>query len=90
MFYSRQIYPELLDHLPKKQILMITGMRRTGKTTLIKRLMEESAVRQKHYFDLERIDNRSLFSETNYETIRYALGQIGTDFYVDSLLTHIK
>ena len=55
-------------------------MRRTGKTTLVKQLMVESDISQKHYFDLERIDIRSLFAEPNYETIVYALSQQGTDF----------
>lgn len=58
----------------------MTGMRRTGKTTLVKQLMDESTIEQKHYFDLERIDNRELFSEPNYETIVYALAQRGTNF----------
>ena len=38
--YQRSIYPQLLEHLSKKQITVITGMRRTGKTTLLKQLME--------------------------------------------------
>lgn len=42
--------------------------------------MAESDIVQKHYFDLERIDIRSLFAEPNYETIVYALSQQGTDF----------
>lgn len=55
-------------------------MRRTGKTTLVKQLMQESTIMQKYYFDLERMDNRMLFSEPNYETIIYALTQQGADF----------
>jgi predicted AAA+ superfamily ATPase len=80
MFYSRNIYPQLLEHLPRKQITVVTGMRRTGKTTLVKQLLSQSDIPQKHYFDLERIDIRTLFSEPNYETIVYALTQQGTDF----------
>jgi hypothetical protein len=80
MFFSRDIYPQLLEHLPRKQITVLTGMRRTGKTTLVKQLLSQSDISQKHYFDLERIDIRTLFSEPNYETIVYALTQQGTDF----------
>jgi len=79
-FHRRTIYPDLLAHLEKKQITVLTGMRRTEKTTLVKQLMHESGIRQKYYFDLERIDNRTLFSEDNYETIIYALIQQGADF----------
>ncbi|MCF0070984.1 ATP-binding protein [Dyadobacter sp. CY261] len=80
MFVSRYIYPELLAHSTKKQITVLTGMRRTGKTTLLKQLMTQCDIPQKHYFDLERIDVRVLFSEPNYETIVQALSRQGTDF----------
>lgn len=79
-FYNRNIYPGLSQHLSKKQITVLTGMRRTGKTTLVKQLMQDSDIVQKYYFDLERMDNRTLFSESNYETIIYALTQQGADF----------
>jgi uncharacterized protein len=77
MFYQRAIFPSLVAHLPKKQITVLTGMRRTGKTTLVKALMEQSPIAQKVYFDLERIDNREFFAEKNYENIVYALAQRG-------------
>lgn len=80
MLYHRQIHAALSEHLERKQVTVLTGMRRTGKTTLVKQLMQESKITQKHYFDLERIDNRELFSEPNYEMIIYALKQQGTDF----------
>ena len=80
MFYSRNVFSDLQDHLQNKQVTVLTGMRRTGKTTLIKRLMELSTIRQKIYFDLERIDNRELFSEKNYENIVFALTQRGIVF----------
>ncbi|WP_255717367.1 ATP-binding protein [Dyadobacter fanqingshengii] len=80
MFFSRDIYPQLLEHLSRRQITVLTGMRRTGKTSLVKQLLSQSDITQKHYFDLERIDTRALFSEPNYETIIYALTQRGTDF----------
>lgn len=79
MFYQRAIFPNLLDHLSKKQITVLTGMRRTGKTTLVKALMERSSLAQKVYFDLERIDNREFFAEKNYENIVNALSQRGFD-----------
>ncbi len=69
--------PDLTAHLVKKQVTVLTGMRRTGKTTLLKRLMVLSDIRQKVFFDLERIDYRELFSEKNYEAIVYALTQRG-------------
>ncbi len=79
-FFKREIYDRLFLHLGRKQITVITGMRRTGKTTLLRQLMNDSDIRQKFYFDLERIDIRTLFSEPNYETIVYALTQQGANF----------
>ncbi len=80
MLFSRNIFESLQNHLAVKQVTVLTGMRRTGKTTLVKQLMAVSDIRQKVYFDLERIDNRVLFSEENYENIVYALTQRGFNF----------
>jgi uncharacterized protein len=80
MFYSRNIFSDLKNHLSLKQATVLTGMRRTGKTTLVKQLMSISPIRQKIYFDLERIDNRELFSEKNYENIVLTLAQRGIVF----------
>jgi predicted AAA+ superfamily ATPase len=80
MIYPRNIFAALQEHLENKQVTVLTGMRRTGKTTLVKQLMDASGIRQKVYFDLERIDNRDLFSEKNYENIVLALAQRGVNF----------
>lgn len=48
-------------------------MRRTGKTTLVKQLLSDIASDNKVYIDLERIDNREIFSEKNYDAIIYTL-----------------
>ena len=69
MFLPRKIYPELKKHLRLKQITVITGMRRTGKTTLIKKLFSEINSKNKLYLDLERPDNRDLFAQKNYDNI---------------------
>lgn len=80
MFITRNIFPELEEHLSKKQITILTGMRRTGKTTLLRQLMKQSDISQKVFFDLERIDYREMFSEKNYEVIVHALAQQGIRF----------
>jgi len=79
-YKERLIYSDLKNHLSKKHITIITGLRRTGKTTLIKKLLEDSGSNNKAYFDLERIDNRELFSEKNYENIILTLKSRGLDF----------
>lgn len=79
-FKNRLIYPALKEHLSKRQITIITGLRRTGKTTLVKKLLDDSVINNKIYIDLERIDNRDLFSEKNYENIITAMSLRGVDF----------
>jgi predicted AAA+ superfamily ATPase len=80
MYYSRKIYEHLTAHAGKKQVSIITGMRRTGKTTIIKQLLSVIFKENSIYIDLERQDNRSLFKEPNYESIVMALKQRGLDF----------
>ncbi len=77
--FPRKIYPALIDHLKSPHITVLTGMRRTGKTTAIKYLMEELESANKLYLDFERLDNRDLFSQRNYESIANNLEQMGLD-----------
>lgn len=80
MIFQRKIYKDLLSHLSKKQITVVTGMRRTGKTTLLKQLMADVKSDNKLYLDLERLDNREIFSEKNYENIIKTLSARGLNF----------
>ncbi len=75
--YPRKLHASLKEHLSGKQITVITGMRRTGKTTLVKQLLSDIAGDNKVYIDLERIDNREIFSEKNYDAVLYTLQQRG-------------
>jgi len=75
--FSRKIYPALKDHLESPHITVLTGMRRTGKTTAIKYLMEELKSENKLYLDFERLDNRDLFSQKNYDVIANNFEQLG-------------
>lgn len=70
MFYTRKIYADLLSHAQTPLVTVLTGMRRTGKTTLIQRLLLDLPTKNSLYLDLQRPDNRELFSQKNYEAIR--------------------
>lgn len=86
MLFNRKIYPVLKEHLNKKQVTVLTGMRRTGKTTLVKQLVEASSFGQKLFFDLERMDHRRLFGQENYDGIVLGLEQQGVDFSKEVLI----
>ncbi|OGG20513.1 ATPase [Candidatus Gottesmanbacteria bacterium RIFCSPHIGHO2_02_FULL_40_13] len=70
MVYPRKIYPELYSHAQTNLVTVLTGMRRTGKTTLIQQLLADLPNKNSIYLDLQRPDNRELFEQKNYDTIR--------------------
>ncbi len=72
MLYPRKIYPALFSHAQTDLVTVLTGMRRTGKTTLIKQLLEDLPSKNSLYLDLQRLDNRELFAQKNYDAIREA------------------
>ena len=80
MYLERKIFSSLEDHIEKKQVTVITGMRRTGKTTLVKELLSHIKSENKLFIDLERMDNRFLFTEKNYDNIINSLEQRGLNF----------
>lgn len=79
MIYPRKLFPEIKKHLQRRQITVITGMRRTGKTTIVNELLSEITSTNKLYLDLERLDNRELFYQKNYDNIIQSLEQRGID-----------
>jgi uncharacterized protein len=76
MLIERAIFAEVLQHVGKKQATVITGIRRCGKTTLVKMLMSHIDSGNKLYLDLEVISNRIFFEEENYENIALKLKNI--------------
>jgi predicted AAA+ superfamily ATPase len=78
-FFERKIYKHLKSHLRERQITVLTGMRRVGKTTLIARLLDEIESKNKIYIDLQRVDNRQLFGEKNYDNIVLELAKRGLE-----------
>lgn len=70
MFYKRKIYDQLLAHAQTSPVTVLTGMRRTGKTTLVQQLLVDIPNKNSLYLDLQRPDNRELFDEKNYDAIR--------------------
>ncbi len=80
MYYKRKIFNSLEKHLSIKQVTVLTGMRRTGKTTLVKQLMEASDIEHKLFFDLEKLEDRDFFDVRNYDLIITRLSEQGIDF----------
>lgn len=78
--YERLTFKALEAHLSKKQVTVITGMRRVGKTTALHYLLEKVPHSNKLYLDLERIEFRHLFNQNSYTDIERGLTQLGINF----------
>ncbi len=82
----RNIFSHLENHLSKPQATVITGMRRVGKTTALKFLLNKALHTNKLYLDLEKIENRILFSQNNYQSIEVGLQALGLVLNSSSIL----
>jgi predicted AAA+ superfamily ATPase len=78
--FTRKIYPVLENHLSKKQVTVITGLRRVGKSTALKYLYDKTETSNKIYLDLERIENQNIFLQNSYKDIERSLELLGFDF----------
>ena len=67
--YNRSLFPALKDALADRRVIVLTGMRRTGKTTALRWLLGQVASENKIYLDLERLDQRAVFQESNYDLV---------------------
>ncbi|TAE40814.1 MAG: ATP-binding protein [Sphingobacteriales bacterium] len=78
--FLRDIYTELVQHTKKKQVTVVTGMRRVGKSTAVKYVLQQLGHSNYIYLDCERIEIRVLFNGNNYEAIKDELTLMGLDF----------
>lgn len=76
----RNSYSLLLPHLKNKQITVITGMRRVGKSTAVQYMLQQVVHNNKLYLDCERVEIRTLFNRNNYKSIIDELQLMGLDF----------
>ncbi len=70
---KRKLYRKIKKALGNDKVIVITGMRRVGKTTLILKLYEEMTQCRKLYLDLENPLYQIYFNEIDYEKIKFNL-----------------
>lgn len=80
MIIQRDIYKEIEPYFVSPEAVVVTGMRRTGKTTLLKFIYEKITSDNKLFIDLENTLNRKYFEEEDYERIRLNLEVLGLNF----------
>ena len=76
----RLILDEIKRYLDTPEAIVLTGMRRTGKATLLQSIFEKIDSLNKLYLDLENPINRSYFEAENYERIKATFEVLNVDF----------
>jgi len=69
MYYPRRILPLLKKQLSTKEIVVLTGMRRTGKTTLYRMIFDEIKSENKAFLDIENPIEQKIFEEKDFRNI---------------------
>lgn len=69
MLFPRKLLKSLKEQINKPEIVVLTGMRRVGKTTLLNMVYEKTASENKVFFDLTNPIHQMVFEEKNYDNI---------------------
>ena len=83
---ERPVFSELSRHLSVKEVTVITGMRRTGKTTALRYLLEKVPHGNKLYLDLERLEFRRIFFKGSFAEMQADIEFLGFDFSREGVL----
>jgi len=74
--YPRRLTPILIKEIDLPGIVVLTGMRQVGKTTLIRQIFNNIKSSHKIFLDLENPLNQKIFEEENFDNIIYNLEQL--------------
>jgi uncharacterized protein len=80
MIKPRLLLDRIRPYYNSPEAIIITGMRRTGKTTLLGLIFGQIESANKILLDLENPLNRKYFEESSYEKIKSTLEILGLDF----------
>jgi len=69
MYYPRKVLDQIRKQVDAKEIIVLTGMRRVGKTTAYRVLFDEIESNNKIFLDIENPLNQKIFEETNYDNV---------------------
>ncbi|MCX5799589.1 MAG: ATP-binding protein [Proteobacteria bacterium] len=69
MNYPRTLLRAIESHINTGEIIVVTGMRRVGKTTLLQMIYEKIESDNKVFLDLDNILDQRIFEENDYNNI---------------------
>jgi len=75
--FIRPIQQEIENQLPYKEIVVLTGMRRVGKTTLLRMVYDTIQDENKIFLDMENILDQAVFEEKDFNNIWANLREFG-------------
>lgn len=75
----RKLFKKITSRMETPEAIVVTGMRRVGKTTLYQQVYESIKSDNKIFLDLENPVNQKYFEEVNYEAIKYKFQTLGID-----------
>lgn len=81
MIIQRLLFQTIKPYFDSKEAIIITGMRRVGKTTLCQSIYEAIPSRNKIFLDLENPLHQKYFEEENFEQIKFSFETLGIDFH---------
>ncbi|MBI5043226.1 MAG: ATP-binding protein [Nitrospirae bacterium] len=79
MIIKRDVYDSIKPLIHAPEVIVITGMRRVGKTTLLRYIQENLKTGNYIFLDLENPATQKLFEEKNYDMIIESLAFLGLD-----------
>src|SRR3989339_1198736 len=79
MIYPRKLLSVLQKQVKSRQIVVLTGMRRVGKTTLYQSIFDQIPSTNKLFLDIENPLDQKIFEEKDFNNIIFNLKKLGLD-----------
>lgn len=79
MQIERELYSRIMPFQDSPEAIVVTGMRRVGKTTLLLHILRNLKSQNKIFLDLENPLNQRYLEEPNYERILDTFRFLGLD-----------
>ncbi len=77
MQFQRKLFPKIMAWMGNPQAIVLTGMRRTGKTTLMKMAYDLVKSENKVFLDMENPFHQLFFEEKDYGRVLDNLAELG-------------